>query len=202
MKIKVCGNVCNITEVAREVQPDMMGFIFHPSSPRNAFLVTADDLRCVPPHISRVGVFVNRPSDEIDLICRTLGIDTLQLHGKETPAQCRELKEKGYTVFKALGVNATLDFSSLKDYGVDMFVFDTPTPAYGGSGLKFNWQLLDKYTLSTPFLLSGGLGLSDIDALKSLEHPALAGFDINSKFEHKPGHKNITLLKKFINEIR
>lgn len=85
---------------------------------------------------------------------------------------------------------------------VDYFLFDTKTKQHGGSGKKFNWQLLEKYTGNTPFFLSGGIGPDDVEEIKGINHPMLAGVDLNSGFEDEPGLKNIEKLKKFIEEIR
>jgi phosphoribosylanthranilate isomerase len=82
------------------------------------------------------------------------------------------------------------------------FLFDTKTNNYGGSGKAFNWSVLDHYTLQTPFLLSGGIGLENIDEAITLTHPQLAGFDINSKIELEPTVKSIDKAELLITKIR
>jgi phosphoribosylanthranilate isomerase len=84
----------------------------------------------------------------------------------------------------------------------DMFLFDTPTPAVGGSGHSFDWSLLAEYEGETPFLLSGGIGPKSIDALNAFSHPKCLGIDHNSCFETAPGMKDVELLKTFIKSIR
>ena len=95
------------------------------------------------------------------------------------------------------------DFQQLTTYQqvVDGFVFDTKSINYGGTGKKFDWQLLTNYQLSTPFLLSGGITLEDALILKNFQHPRCIGFDINSGFESAPGIKKTDEVKQFIDTI-
>jgi phosphoribosylanthranilate isomerase len=100
-------------------------------------------------------------------------------------------------------VSESFDFKTLSDFNIliSYFLFDTKTEKKGGSGLKFPWSKLEEYVFSTPFLLSGGIGPLDVEELKRLDHPKLAGFDVNSKFEMSPGMKNISLLQVFFNSL-
>jgi phosphoribosylanthranilate isomerase len=81
-------------------------------------------------------------------------------------------------------------------------LFDTKSPAYGGTGKKFNWNKLTEYSGDMQAFLSGGIGPDDAEEIKNLRNRCLFSLDINSRFEHEPGMKNIQLLEKFINEIR
>ena len=101
---------------------------------------------------------------------------------------------------KAFQINANFDFKQLESYlsTVDYFLFDTPTPNYGGSGKSFNWEILKKYNYNIPFFLSGGINENHIEELKQLNIPQLIAIDINSKFETEPGLKNTEQVKQFI----
>ena len=88
------------------------------------------------------------------------------------------------------------------EYVCDYFLFDTPTPGYGGSGAVFDWKLLDRYNGKTPFLLSGGIGTENIGSLRPFSHPRWAGIDLNSRFETAPALKDAEKLKAFIREFR
>jgi phosphoribosylanthranilate isomerase len=70
----------------------------------------------------------------------------------------------------------------------------------GGSGKQFDWRVLNSYSLKVPFLLSGGIGPEFTTELSLFDHPMLAGYDLNSRFEIRPGLKNIKLLDKFLKE--
>ena len=83
----------------------------------------------------------------------------------------------------------------------DYFLFDTPTPGVGGSGQSFDHSLLDHYTGTTPFLLSGGLGPDSVSHILALRHPRMAGIDLNSRFETAPGIKSIHRLQQFLQSL-
>jgi phosphoribosylanthranilate isomerase len=205
MKIKICGLKFpeNIAAV-QELNPDMMGFIFYaPSSRYMAYTLDAEVLKLVPPHIHKVGVFVNETLENVMHRIEQYGLDMVQLHGAETPAFCSAIKES-VPVLKAFGVDTSFDFNVLKPYQnhVDYFLFDTKTEQHGGSGKRFDWDVLQKYDLDVPFLLSGGIGTELLDELMSFNHPHYAGVDLNSKFEMKPGLKEVEKLKAFIELYR
>ena len=84
----------------------------------------------------------------------------------------------------------------------EYFLFDTDTKNYGGSGIKFDWNILTHKSISRPFLLSGGIGYDDWEEILSLKAENFIGIDINSKFESEPGLKDATLIRKFINHLR
>jgi phosphoribosylanthranilate isomerase len=107
-------------------------------------------------------------------------------------------------IIKAFSVNEDFQFHKTKPFeGVaDYFLFDTKTNLPGGSGEKFNWEILNRYNGDTPFLLSGGISPEDAEEIKKIDHPQLAGIDLNSGFEDEPGLKNIEKLNVFIEEIQ
>lgn len=205
MLIKVCGNrnADNIRCVA-SLTPMLMGFIFVASSPRNAIGLDPVVIRNLPSYIRPVAVFVDADINTILKTCDEYGFRIVQLHGHESPGMCASLRKKGLVVFKALGLAGATNWMALATYcnSVDMFILDSHSGNKGGSGQKFDWTVLNSYPFSTPFMLSGGIGPDDIDAITSAMRPAMAGIDINSRFEKEPGIKDINLLSQFILELR
>ncbi|MEP3390257.1 MAG: phosphoribosylanthranilate isomerase [Reichenbachiella sp.] len=202
MKIKVCGirNQDNLTFLnASEV--DFIGFIFYNKSKRN--FDDGDLNQTIKSNKLKVGVFVNERIEKVENLAKRHHLDYLQLHGDESPAYCQELKEKGFKIFKAFSVHDELP-TDLKSYEsvVDYFLFDTKGAAYGGNGTQFDWSVLKQYKLSRPFILSGGIGLEDVAALKKLHLPKLFAVDVNSRFEESPGQKDEKALKEFIEELK
>ncbi len=193
----------NIAKVAA-LKPDFMGFIFYPKSPRYAEPLDIAALNGLPSTIKKIGVFVNENLENILTIVYKYKLDGLQLHGTELVDMCAKLKKAGYIVIKAFPIAEAYNFKVTKDYegACDYFLFDTQTDAYGGSGVKFNWEMLNEYVGETPFLLSGGIAVDDAEAILKIEHPKFAGIDLNSKFEIKPGLKNVEALSGFLKEIR
>ncbi len=206
MIVKVCGlnNQTNALEISL-TGVDMLGFIFHSSSPR--FIQQAFDEyfnESIPKAVKRVGVFVDAPQKQIIDIVTRYSLDYVQLHGSESPDYCAQLKAKGISVIKAFAVGDNFDFDSTNAYshGCSMFLFDAAGRARGGNGISFSWHLLNRYVGETPFLLSGGISLHHLSAVKELKHPALVGFDINSRFEISPGVKDVAKVRDFIEAIR
>lgn len=178
---------------------DMLGFIFYPRSPRYVVgKIPPEEIEKLPEHISKVGVFVNEDEAIIEENAVVYHLDTLQLHGNESPEMCKNLKSKGYRIIKAFNLTRQNNFEAYAPY-CDFFLFDTPSEKHGGTGAKFDWSLLGSYKGHVPFLLSGGIGPDDSEELQQVKHPQMAGIDINSKFELEPGRKSIKLIQKFLN---
>ena len=205
LKKKVCGMKYpdNIDDLIK-LNLDFIGFIFYPKSKRyigEDFNTEIIDL--IPPDISKVGVFVNSDSRDIILANQKYSLDYIQLHGDESPEFCNELKNRNMRIIKAFGVNEDFDFHILEKYSdyCDFFLFDTKSKDYGGTGVKFDWKILDNYKLDIPFLLSGGIDSDSSDEIKNINHPQFFGIDINSQFEIEPGIKNIEMIEEFFEKI-
>ena len=205
MKIKVCGmkQAANIAEVAN-LRPDYLGFIFYTKSPRLISDVSAELIKYVPAEIKTVGVFVDEKIEEVKLKITKHQLNAVQLHGKENVDDCSELKTLGVEVIKAFGVHPDFDFKQLESYAavVDYFLFDTQTPAHGGSGKVFDWKLLENYKLDKSYFLSGGIGLEHAEQIKMIQDKRLYAIDVNSKFEIEPGLKDIAQLKIFFDNVK
>ena len=199
LKIKVCGmrNQQNVDEVVA-LGLDFIGNIFFAKSPRNLELK-------VNASTKKVGVFVKESVEEIKLKINDHQLEVIQLHGGESNDFCKEIKDLGLEVWKVLSIDSEFDFTELQNYpDADMFLLDTNTKNHGGAGRKFDWSLLDRIDKESPktYLLAGGIGSGDAQEIKSLNLKKLIGLDLNSKFEIKPGLKDVKLLKEFLNELR
>lgn len=224
LKIKVCGmrDADNVRAVAA-LDIDFLGFIFYPKSPRYAqkavpetelMTNTATASRrndMVMRKPQRVGVFVDETPQAIIAHIHNDQLDYVQLHGHELPEMIDHLKRAvisdnhhSLKVIKAFSISKPDDLLQTKAYeGVaDLFLFDTPTESYGGSGKKFDWQMLQAYDGHTPFLLSGGIGPEDTDRIRTFEHPQCIGIDLNSRFETAPGIKDVEALRRFTENLR
>lgn len=207
MKIKVCGmkNPENIQALA-QLPIDYMGLIFYPKSPRYIQGLKSSLLDILPDTISRVGVFVNEDISSLLRLIDKYELSVIQLHGSESLEYCSRIKDKysNLIIIKAFNVSELADFSKMDQYEdvCDYFLFDTKTSQHGGSGLKFDWNILNEYIGNTPFFLSGGISAEDVEAIRKISHPKLYALDLNSKFELEPGLKNIKLLEQFINQLK
>jgi phosphoribosylanthranilate isomerase len=203
--IKICGMKYpdNILEVAA-LLPDYMGFIFWEKSARYFDTVIPD----LPKSIKKVGVFVNETIDVIVGKVLVHDLQAVQLHGQETAVFCEELKNrlpKDIEIIKVFSIIDSFNFEDLKAFEslCDYFLFDTKGKLPGGNGTTFDWTVLEKYPSSKPFFLSGGIGLSEMDAVNEILKTNLPiyAIDVNSKFEIEPGLKNIELCGDAINNV-
>lgn len=181
------------------LQPDYMGFIFWEKSPRYIDVV----LPSISLKIKKVGVFVNASIEEILQKVTKYGLQFVQLHGSEAPELCKKLQDIGLKVIKVFGIEETFDFNLLEPYEevCDYYLFDTKGKLPGGNGYAFNWEVLENYPSTKPFFLSGGIGLENIDDILIFlyrpESKYCHAIDVNSRFETKPGLKDIEKLKEF-----
>ena len=203
MIVKICGmGVAVRMHQLAELPVDMLGFIFYPKSPRYVVgKIDPGEIAKLPGNIQRVGVFVNAESDEIYEMAESYFLTAIQLHGSESADLCKELKAEKYTILKAFNLNKKNDYEAYSPY-CDYFLFDTPSAQHGGTGQKFDWTLLETYNGKTPFLLSGGIGPDDAEAVSTIKHPQFAGIDINSRFEIEPGVKDNTLISEFFKALK
>lgn len=205
MKIKICGmkNAENIHQILA-LQPDWMGFIFYPYSPRNVDKNLASQIQNFDwTATERVGVFVESDIAFILKMAQLFHFDSIQLHGKYEMSVLRELRHR-FTIIKAIPVSSAYDLHASEEYidEVDLLLFDTKSQLHGGSGKRFDWSVLDAYISNTSFLLSGGLSPDCLEDLMQFEHPAFAGIDLNSGFEISPGLKDKTKLDSFMSNLK
>ena len=193
----------NIKAVAA-LQPDYMGFIFYPKSPRNF----EGSIPEIDEKIKKTGVFVNAPIGDVIQKVNQYGFKAVQLHGSESVAYCQELNsyDIDFELFKVFSIKEEFDFSVLAAYEpfVDYFLFDTKGKDKGGNGYTFDWSILKDYSSKKPFILSGGIGVDEVEQVKEIlqtELPIYA-LDLNSKFESEPARKDIDLLQQFFKEIK
>lgn len=220
MKIKVCG----ITQLAQlhaleRLEVDYAGFIFYPPSPR--FVTKAGlqgmDVKKSNIKLAKVGVFVDATYDEVMHRVDEFGLDMVQLHGRETPYECRKLANN-IDVIKAFRFTDDEHVAwTIKDYydSCDFLLFDTGVKApktdgpdktvYGGTGRKFDWNRLRGVNIQKPFFLSGGIEPTDADTVKEFmakeEAKDMIAVDINSRFEKEPGVKDMEKVARFITEL-
>ncbi len=207
MKIKVCG----ITTIAQLEQLDSLGvdyagFIFYEKSPRYVLSkLRSTGVASLKLKTQKVGVFVNASENDIMTQIELFELDVVQLHGNETPSFCNHISDhvKVIKAFRINKENSHIDWM-VKPYedACDFYLFDHGSAGiYGGSGTKFNWQLMKEATINKNFFLSGGIAFEDADEIKNFSHPFFYGIDINSKFETEPGIKDMELVKGFKNLV-
>ena len=207
--VKICGLTTRETlDVALGAGADMVGFVFFPPSPRHLSLETARELgRQAKGRAAKVALTVDADDATLANIVETLQPDLLQLHGKETIARLRDIKQKfGLPVMKALPVETAADLAPLAGYAAvaDRILFDARAPKEatrpGGLGAVFDWHLLEKLDLQLPFMVSGGLHVGNV--AEAVRVTRAGGVDVSSGVERSPGVKDPEMIRAFIRAAR
>ena len=210
IRVKVCGmTIPSQVNELDEIGVDLAGFIFYKKSPRYMRdKISAEEMKKIGGRIAKVGVFVNEDYDELMRTVEKYRLDMVQLHGDETAIYCERVSNY-VTVIKAFRMsdNDPIDWI-MRPYheAADMFMFDTLGAGYGGTGKKFDWNVLKATAVHNLFFLSGGIEPGDECRLKEFEKEEVAeklfAVDINSKFEFSPGVKDLVRVEKFVREIK
>ena len=209
MKIKVCGlTKINQIEGLISLKIDFLGFIFYKKSPRFTLNnLTLDDIKSIKSN-SKVGVFVNEEIEKIVEISEKADLNYIQLHGDENEDFIAELREKlddKIEIIKVIriGIQDKVELQNIIDQQssfINYLLFDTDSSAFGGTGITFDWQLLNEIKIPKPYFLSGGITAENVENIKILNQKPFA-LDINSKFEMEPGNKDLEKIKKFKKNI-
>jgi phosphoribosylanthranilate isomerase len=207
--VKICGLSTRETlDVALDAGADMVGFVFFPPSPRHLGLETARDLgKHAKRRAVKVALTVNADDATLADIVDALQPDILQLHGEETVARLRDIKQKfGLQVMKVLAVETPADLASLPGYAAvaDSILFDARAPKEatrpGGLGAVFDWHVLENLDLKLPFMVSGGLNAGNV--AEAVRVTRAGGVDVSSGVEGAPGVKDPGMIRAFIRAAR
>jgi phosphoribosylanthranilate isomerase len=207
--VKICGlSTPETLDAALLAGADMVGMVFFPPSPRHLSLERARALgRQASRRAAKVALTVDADDATLANIVDALRPDILQLHGKETVARLRDIKQKfGLPLIKALAVETPADLAALPGYAVvaDQILFDARPPRDatrpGGLGAAFDWHILDHLDLRVPFMVSGGLHVGNV--AEALRVTRADGVDVSSGVERAPGVKDPDLIRGFIAAAR
>jgi phosphoribosylanthranilate isomerase len=196
-RVKICGIRSGAAaRAATEAGADAIGFIFYPPVRRYVQPEAAAAIaRALPPFVARVGVFVDAPRAEIERVAALVGLDAVQLHGRESPDDCR-----GFTrlVIRGLRIRDASSIEEAKVFDVAALLLDAHvegTP--GGSGVTFDWSLVRG--LRPPVILSGGLHAGNVaDAIAAVRP---YGVDVSTGVETN-GEKDPEKIFAFADAVR
>jgi len=207
--VKICGLSTRETlDAALAAGADMVGFVFFPPSPRHLSLESARELgRQAAGRAIKVANTVDADDATFANIVETLQPDLLQLHGRESVARLRDIKQKfGLPVMKAMAIETASDLEILPGYAAvaDRILFDARAPKDatrpGGLGAVFDWQILEGLALELPFMVSGGLTADNI--AEAVRVTRASGVDVSSGVERAPGVKDPLMIERFIRAAR
>ena len=197
VNVKICG-VTSVSDAlaAANSGADMIGLMFYERSPRFLPWATATAIAsALPPHVVKVGVFVNSSVEAVQRAIAECGVSLLQFHGDEPPEFCIQF---GVMSLKAFRIRDAASLAALPGYQTDAWLLDAFSPAaLGGTGEKFNWELaLEAKKLGRPIFLAGGLTPETVaEAVRQVQPFAV---DVSSGVESAPGIKDPAKVRAFI----
>ncbi|GAB1443247.1 phosphoribosylanthranilate isomerase [Ignavibacteriales bacterium] len=198
MMVKICG-ITNSEDAiyCESAGAEILGFIFYSGSKRYIDpLAALEIIQKLKPGTKKVGVFVNEELEVVNKIVKELQLDFVQLHGEETPEYTGQVKCK---TIKAFRVMDRFDFGIIDKYGASIPLFDTfSNNLYGGTGEKFDWNLIPG-KLKGQYFLSGGISTENIKEVAASLRPFAV--DVNSSLEKEPGIKDHNKVKDFFDLI-
>jgi len=204
-RVKICGLKTEDTlDAAIEAGADYIGLVFFPKSPRDVSAQRAAKLAArVPDCITKTALLVDPSDAALTAILDAVDIDLLQLHGREAPERCAEIKERfNKPVMKAIGIADATDLPKIESYSgvVDQLLIDAKPPKNeplpGGNGLSFDWTLIANQNWKSPWMLAGGLTPQNVGAAIAATHASQV--DVSSGVETGPGEKSAELIRSFI----
>jgi len=194
-KVKICG-ITRLEDAMNAVGSgaDALGFVFA-NSPRRVTISQAKLItQHLPPMVSRVGVFVNEKESRILKIAKGCGLDTVQLHGDETPAFCQRLG-RSVNIIKVFPVREDFRVSELLRFKAKGYMLETPSLKRGGAGKCWDWNRLKAVRIPVPFIVTGGLTPQNVRRVIQLLRPY--GVDVSTGVEKKPGIKDAKKMRRF-----
>ena len=208
--VKVCGITRREdADAAIALGAEVIGLNFYPGSPR---CVDVEDAALLRRHVGDrarvVGVFVDREAAEVTRIAEAVGLDLLQFHGHEGPA---ELEPHGARAIKVFRVAGELPRDEIARYTtVWGFLFDTARSVnaeashadhrrFGGTGTSWSWDTAGPLPADRPVFVAGGVKPDNVAELLGRLSPW--GIDVSSGVESAPGRKDPVLLERLFEEI-
>lgn len=209
--IKICGvRTPEALEAALGAGADMVGFVHFPASPRHLTLDEGQALSALARgRALRVLLLVDPDPALVAAAVAAFDPDLIQLHGAETPAEAASVRERtGRAVMKSVGIGAAADLARIAAYkgAADRILLDAkPAPDAsrpGGNGLAFDWALLAELPADPglPTMLSGGLSPDNV--AEAIARTAVAGVDVSSGVETRPGEKDAAKIEAFVRAAR
>ena len=199
VKVKICG-ITNLedAQAAVDMGADILGFNFHPPSPRYIEMDKAERIICkLPSFVDTAGVFVNANQPDIRGLTDSGALNWVQFHGDETSEFCNQFNTWNLRTIKAVRVRSAEDIERAQKFETFSLLFDTFDPdLYGGTGKTFDWSLVEN--CPRRIFLAGGINPENaLDALKT----DVYGLDIFSGIESEPGKKDHTKMKRLFENI-
>jgi phosphoribosylanthranilate isomerase len=199
MKVKICG-ITDLDTALKAVSygADAIGFVFAESKRKINPILASEIAGNLPPHVEKIGVFVNETKERIEEIVALAKLTMVQLHGDETPEFCASFS---IPVIKALSIGSEEDLEKINQFSNDWLLLDSPSGKYrGGNGTSFNWELCSSSRFPNKrIILAGGLHQENVGKAIEMVKPEMV--DVSSGVETE-GKKDLQKIRVFIENAK
>ncbi len=202
VRVKVCGVMTpEDAAIAAAAGADAIGLIFAPARRQVSLARAREIIAALPPFVATVGVFVDAPTDETELLARDLRLTAVQLHGDEPPEVCLTLQRRGIKVIKAVRVADPVNRDLLAPYPMaSAILLDTYVEGLaGGTGKTFPWEVAAGLSRDFRLIVAGGLTPGNVRRALDILRPY--GVDVTSGVE-TDGRKDPQKVRAFIEQVR
>ena len=199
-KVKVCG-MTNLADAEHAATNGAwaIGLIHHPESPRFVEAEVAEEIGAALKRRCEIaGVFVNSTLEDVVDAADRENLTLLQFHGEEGPSFCIEAgRRTGAKVIKAMRVTSGADVKAAEAFRTDFHLFDGYWHGvHGGTGKRFDWDLVTSRRSKVPMILAGGLTAENVAGAIDLVRPFAV--DVVSSVEAEPGRKDHARVEAFL----
>lgn len=200
-RVKMCGmtRVEDAIAAAR-LGADAIGLVFYEPSARFVDIELARAISgAMPPFVSRVGLFVDAPSAEVQAILEAVGLDMLQFYGEQPPEAYAAF---GRPYIKAVRMREEVELRSYarRYQNAAALLLDSYVPEVpGGSGTSFDWGRVPA-DCGKAVILAGGLTADNVqDAISQVRPFAV---DVSSGIEASKGVKDVAKMRAFMQRVK
>lgn len=203
-KIKICGiKDLAVAEFCIQEGIEYLGFNFSPKSCRFISLMDAEYLisklskNGTPTSTNLVALFYETDPNEINRIVQSGLFSLFQYVVHDSSFDRRMILDK-FPLLPQYGVQSKITDDSLNLVD-DLIILDKFNGiSGGGTGELFNWENIS--TIQRKYFLAGGLHPENVRQAIDFLHPF--GVDVASGVESEKGIKDISKIKRFINNVR
>ncbi|MGO4986934.1 MAG: phosphoribosylanthranilate isomerase [Gallicola sp.] len=197
-KIKICGlQSAEDIEMVNELMPEYAGFVFCESRRKVSKEKAEELIKSLDSKIKKVGVFLDQDLEEVHNIAQDCSLDILQFHGSESQQYCNSFIQE---IWKSFLVEDESSLEMLENYSTEGYLLDSFVKRVaGGSGKKFNWEILENKEIPRTFILAGGLNSENVQEGIRRTKPDIV--DVSSGVETN-GCKDYQKIKEFIRKVR
>lgn len=200
-RVKICG-ITRLEDaaLAADLGAAAIGFVLWPASPREVSVPAARAIAlALPPHVARVGVFVDQPPQIVAEMVKAIGLDAVQVHGDR---DVEEYRDAGARLIRAMPVETVADVAAARAVPPDVAVLVDAADRvkWGGTGRRANWTRAAEMARRRPLILSGGLTAETVKEAIAMVHPWAV--DVSSGVEEAPGIKSADRLRRFFDAVQ